>query len=112
MKWYVLPATMTLYNKRTVTVEQAVSTWGKGTILVCEIVGGDKPRKAFLYTSGGFEHNAKLVGSTHEVYHDQTHAYKGEYKVLNVISFDGNSVIANKVNEIGVGMKASLAVFK
>lgn len=112
MSWAILPATMVLYNRRTVDVITAASTWDEVTILVCEVDDHKgKTRLAFVSSAGGFDHYVNYVGKTYSAHHDQTRAYKGEYKVVNVIRVE-NGEIVNKVNEIGVNKKASLAVFK
>lgn len=106
--WVILPATMALYGKRVVDITTAASEWAphEETILVCQLENG---RIAFLASSGGGE--GFKVGETRECFHDQTQASKGMYKVLNIVVFrDGE--IASKANEVGLNVKASVAVFK
>ena len=106
--WVILPATMSLYGKRVVDITTAASEWAphEETILVCQLENG---RIAFLASSGGGE--GFKVGETRECFHDQTQASKGMYKVLNIVVFrDGE--IASKANEVGLNVKASVAVFK
>lgn len=106
--WAILPATMVLYNKRTVDIITAASTWDDSVIYVCGKEENGKNRILFLASSGdlGFK-----VGTSSETYHDQTGASKGVYTVLNIVHIvDGQ--IVSKENNIGLDKKASLAVFK
>lgn len=110
--WSILPATMALYNKRTVDIKTANSTWGEGTVLVCEVTGSNgKDRLAFVHSAGHYDNYVSYVGKLYAAHHDQTGASKGYYKVVNVVGFKNNE-IENKVNDIGLNVKASLAVFK
>lgn len=110
--WAILPATMSLYNKRTVDLKTANSTWGDGSILICEVDGSNgKTRLAFVHSAGGFDGYVSYVGKSYAAHHDQTMASKGMYKVVNVVGFENNEIV-NKVNDIGLNAKASLAVFK
>jgi hypothetical protein len=109
--WAILPATMELYNKRTVDIITAASTWDEATILVCE---NEQGRICFVSSAGGkssFDHHKDEIGKSFSTHHDQTGASKGMYKVLNVVWVKGKEIV-NKVNETGIKGKASLAVFK
>lgn len=106
--WAILPATMALYDKRTVDIITAASTWDDCVIYVCSKEENGKDRILFLASSGdlGFK-----VGTSSETYHDQTGASKGVYTVMNIVHIvDGK--IVSKSNNIGLDKKASLAVFK
>lgn len=102
--WAILPATMELYGRRTIDIKGAVGEWGDGTILVCK---NEQDRICFLYTSG----DGYPVGTKHKTHHDQTGASKGVYTVLNNVTFDKNEIV-KKDNDVGLNVKASLAVFK
>lgn len=105
--WVILPATMSLYNRRTVDIITAASTWDSSTIYVCTKAG--ESRLLFVASSGRF--NGCPVGSSHEVYHDQTQAFKGVYTIVNIVEIKDGEIVA-KENEIGLNAKASLSVFK
>jgi hypothetical protein len=107
--WIILPATMALYGKRVVTLQEAVSEWGDGTIYICAKDENGRQRILFVYSSG--QEGDDKVGKTYEAFHDQTHASKGFYTVLNVAHFENNELVRS-VNNIGLNVKASLAVFK
>lgn len=106
--WAILPATMALYNKRTVDIITAASTWDDCVIYVCSKEENGKDRILFLASSGDL---GIKVGTSSETYHDQTGASKGNYTVMNIVHIvDGQ--IVSKSNNIGLDKKASLAVFK
>jgi len=106
--WAILPATMVLYGKRTVDIKTAASEWDDSVIYVCGKEENGKNRILFLASSGDL---GIKVGTSSETYHDQTGASKGVYTVLNIVHIvDGE--IVSKVNDIGLNVKASLAVFK
>jgi hypothetical protein len=106
--WVIRPATMDLYGRRTVDIKTAISEWGDGTIYVCSKEENGKSRILFVASSGDI--GAK-VGEVHEAIHDGTGASKGFYRVENIVHFDDNEIVS-KVNDIGLNMKASVAVFK
>lgn len=108
--WALLPATMALYNRRTVDIITAASTWmpGRETIYVCSKM--ENGRKRLLFAASAGEPFYK-VGETYSVYHDQTQAYKGEYTIENVVVIENNEIVS-KVNDIGLKEKCSVAVFK
>jgi hypothetical protein len=110
--WYIIPATMTLYQARVVDIYKAISEWGKGTIYVCSKVeskaGGDKERMLFVASSGTPYYK---LGQEYHAGHDQTGASKGYYKVINRVYFENNEIVS-KDNDIGLNNKASVAVFK
>lgn len=111
-EWFILPSTMSLYKKRTVDLTTANSHWSDGCILVCKTsVYRGEDRFAFVHASGAFEQHENAVGKTFTAYHDQTGVLKGPYKVLNVVSFKDKQ-IESQVNDIGLAVKASLAVLK
>lgn len=110
--WHILPATMALYNRRTVDIITAASTWAPDatTILICKKNG--ESRVLFVSSAGdGFDHYKKDIGKSYHAVHDQSGADKGMYKVLNVaVIKDGK--IEKSVNDEGLKAKASLSVFK
>lgn len=103
--WAILPATMALYNRRTVDILTAASHWDDEWIYVCKNKEG---RICFLGSSGP---GIAKVGETHETHHDQTGASKGPYKVINIVHIKKGEIVS-KENEEGLNVKASLAVFK
>lgn len=103
--WYILPATMELYNRRTVDIIKAASEWGDAVIYVCK---NDQNRTCFVSSSGDLGYK---VGSRHRAYHDQTRASKGTYEIINIVTIK-NGEIVDKKNDLGINEKASLAVFK
>lgn len=107
--WAILPATMTLYDKRTVDIIRAASEWTECTILVCH---NEDDRICFVSSAGdAYKYYAGDVGKSYSTHHDQTGVSKGRYTIKNVVHFfDGE--IKNKVNEVGLKEKASLSVFK
>jgi hypothetical protein len=109
--WAILPATMVLYGKRVVDIKTAASEWAPHdeTILVCMKV--DDERITFLASSGPSKNWMGELNTTHECFHDQTQASKGYYKVLNIVGFRDGEIV-DKVNDIGLNVKASVAVFK
>lgn len=112
--WTILPATMALYNKRTVDLVTAASEWKNHatTILICTKHDGGKERICFVSSSGDqFDHYEKLIGRSFEAMHDQTMQSKGMYKLVNVTVLK-NGEILKKANETGLKVKASLSVFK
>ena len=109
--WAILPATMELYGRRTVDIIKAASEWDDAAILVCENEDG---RICFVSSADGassFKHHKNDIGKSFSTHHDQTGASKGRYKVLNVVHIK-NGEIVDKVNDVGLDKKASLAVFK
>lgn len=109
--WAILPATMELYNKRTVDIITAASTWDDAAILVCK---NEKDRTCFVSSADGtssFKYYKGEVGKSFSTYHDQTGGSKGRYTVKNVVHIK-NGEIVDKVNDEGIKEKASLAVFK
>lgn len=107
--WVILPATMALYGKRAVTLDEAVAEWGTGSIYICTKEENGKNRVLFVFTSGQAPFSA--VTSTHEAFHDQTGASKGFYTVMNVVHYQ-NGERTGSANQFGLNVKASLAVFK
>lgn len=110
--WTILPATMTLYNKRTVDIITAASEWAPRptTILICIKLG----EKRFLFVSSSgdaFNHYKDDIGKMFHTVHDQTQASKGMYKLVNVAVIK-DSKIEKSVNDTGLDAKASLSVFK
>lgn len=103
--WAILPATMSLYNRRTVDIITAASHWDDEWIYVCKNKEG---RICFLGSSGP---GIAKVGETHDTHHDQTGASKGPYKVINIVHIKKGEIVS-KENEEGLNVKASLAVFK
>jgi hypothetical protein len=104
---------MALYNKRTVDIVTAASTWKDhdDTILVCT-KPDEKDRVTFISSSGdGFDHYKKDIGKSFHAIHDQTMKSKGMYKIVNVVVLKGGE-IKKKANDIGLDKKASLCVFK
>ena len=115
--WVILPATMALYNKRTVNIVDAASEWKEQetTILVCtKGRGNGTDRYAFVSSSGdAFDQYKGKIGHVFSASHDQTGASKGDYRLKNVVVLkDGE--IKKKVNDEGTDpkVKASLSVFK
>lgn len=109
--WAILPATMELYNRRTVDIITAASTWDESVILVCE---NEQGRICFVSSAGGkstYDYYKDDIGKSYSTYHDQTGASKGRYKIKNVVHIK-NGEIVDKVNDEGINKKASLAVFK
>jgi len=107
--WSILPATMELYNRRTVDIITAASTWDEATILVCKNEDG---RICFVSSAGNaMSHYEKDIGKSFSTHHDQTGASKGRYTVLNVVYVKGDKIV-DKANDVGIDKKASLAVFK
>jgi hypothetical protein len=107
--WIILPATMELYGKRVVTLPEAISEWGSGTVYICGKEENGRNRILFVVSAGGGV-GAK-VGETYEAFHDQTHASKGMYTVLNIAQFKDNEMVHSE-NNVGLNTKASVAVFK
>lgn len=111
--WIILPATMALYNKRTVDIITAASEWKNHatTILVCT-KPDDKNRICFVASSGNdFDSYEKKIGRHYEAGHDQTGQSKGSYKLVNVVVIKDGEIV-KQANDVGVKSKASLAVFK
>jgi len=106
--WTILPATMALYGKRTMPLVNAADHWGRGTVYICKKSGED--RFLFVVSSGKLGDYSK-VGSVHPAYHDQSRAYKGDYHVLNIVEINDGQIV-DKVNDIGLNAKGSVAVFK
>lgn len=112
--WAILPATMSLYNKRVVDIVTAASEWkdSEDTILICTKREGTKTRFCFISSSGDeLAHWEKEIGKTFSAYHDQTGASKGEYKLVNVAVLKSDKILKS-ANETGLNAKASLSVFK
>ena len=112
--WVILPATMALYNKRTVDLVTAASEWENRptTILICTKHEGGKERFCFVSSaSDSFDHYVKGIGRSYEAIHDQTMKSKGMYKLVNVVVLKDKEII-KKANETGLKSKASLSVFK
>jgi hypothetical protein len=113
--WIILPATMALYNKRTVDLVTAASEWKNHatTILICtKAKGYDKERFCFVSSSGDcFDEYEKRIGNSFEAQHDQTMQSKGLYKLVNVVVLKDGDIL-KKANETGLKAKASLSVFK
>lgn len=117
--WAILPATMALYNKRTVDLVTAASEWKNSstTILICSktertSAASTKERICFISSAGdSFEHYKKNIGNSYEAYHDQTMQSKGLYKIVNVVVLKDGEII-KKANDTGLNVKASLSVFK
>jgi hypothetical protein len=110
--WTILPATMALYNRRTVDIITAASTWAPRptTILICKKAG--ESRVLFVSSSGdAYDHYVKDIGKSFHAVHDQTQASKGMYKLLNVAVIK-DSKIEKSANDEGLKAKASLSVFK
>lgn len=106
--WAILPATMALYNRRTVDLITAASEWDGSTILICKNSEG---RTCFVSSAGGYDEYAKDVGKTFETYHDQTGKSKGAYTIINVVEIKGKEIV-KQVNDKELKAKASLSVFK
>ena len=86
--WVILPATMALYNKRTVNLVDAASEWKTHatTILICTKHENNKERFCFVSSSGNqLEQYEKQIGRSFEAMHDQTGKSKGLYKLVNVV---------------------------
>jgi hypothetical protein len=113
--WAILPATMSLYGKRVVDLITAASTWSNHdtTILVCKKTEADG-RERFAFVSSGhddFDHYSAKIGKSYSTYHDQTGQDKGRYTIVNVVVLKNNQIVKH-VNDVGLRVKASLAVFK
>lgn len=108
--WAILPATMSLWNKRKITVAECGEIWDDGTVLVCK-----KERNGqicFIHGASG-DYGVK-IGDVHMCHHDQTGAFKGDYIIVNILNWkkvDGKVVITSQV-PFDESTKASLAVFK
>ena len=112
--WTILPATMALYNKRTVDVVTAGSEWAPRptTILICTKYEGDKERFCFVSSAGNaYDHYEKDIGRSFEAMHDQTMKSKGMYKLVNIVLLKDGKV-EKSANDTGLKVKASLSVFK
>ena len=112
--WVILPATMALYNKRTVDLIGAAAEWQPRatTILICTKHENNKDRFCFVSSSGDqFDHYEKMIGHSFEAIHDQTGKSKGVYKLVNVTVIKDSEVV-KKANVTGLKVKASLSVFK
>lgn len=112
--WTILPATMALYNKRTVDLVTAASEWKTRptTILICTKHESGKERFCFVSSCHDeFDHYEKDIGKSFEAMHDQTMQSKGMYKLVNVVILKDGEIL-KKANETGVKAKASLSVFK
>ena len=110
--WHILPATMALYNRRTVDIVTAASTWAPDatTILICKKHGEN--RFLFVSSSGdAYAHYDKDIGQSFHAVHDQTQASKGMYKLINVAVVKDGKIVKH-ANEEGLKAKASLSVFK
>jgi hypothetical protein len=108
--WSILPATMALYNRRTVDIITAASEWKDHdtTILVCK----KGERTCFVSSSSdSYDYYAKDIGKSFTTMHDQSMVSKGTYKLVNVVVLKGGKIL-KQANDIGINEKASLSVFK
>lgn len=107
--WAILPATMTLWGKRTITVPECAQVWDNGTVLVCT---NEQGRICFIHGAAG-DYGVK-IGERHLCHHDQTLANKGYYTIVNILQWKkaGDSVVIDSVLPYDRNTKASLAVFK
>lgn len=107
--WAILPATMTLWDKKKITVMECASVWDDGTVLVCR---NDQNRICFIHGCQG-DYGVK-IGDRNDCHHDQTGANKGSYLIVNILNWKkvGNDVVIESVLPFDRQTKASLAVFK
>jgi len=102
--WTILPATMALYNKRTVDLVTAASEWKNHatTILICTKHDTNKERFCFVSSSGDqFDHYEKMIGRSFDAQHDQTMKSKGLYKLVNVAVLKNGEILKN-ANDTGL----------
>lgn len=112
--WAILPATMSLYNKRTVDLKTAASEWQDHptTILICSKLENGRERYCFVSSwSDAFDHYKPQIGQSFHAVHDQTGQSKGMYKLLNVVVLQHGEIL-KQANNQGINAKASLSVFK
>lgn len=111
LSWAILPATMELWGKRKIAIEECASVWPDGTILVCENEAG---RTCFISSAGWTTSYDDQIGTSHRCHHDQTMADKGYYTIRNVVKYRlvGQGVELDSVLPYDRSTKASLAVFK
>lgn len=107
--WAILPATRCLFNKNKVTLDEVSNQWNEGTILVCTT---EKNKLVFIFSSGSIGRN---VGDFNSAHHDQTGARLGEFKIVDVVTY--NKFPGNKLNIFATKLfdentKAPLFVFK
>lgn len=107
--WAILPATMELWGKRKITIEECASIWNDGTVLVCT---NEQGRICFIHGASG-DYGVK-IGESHLCHHDQTGVSKGYYTIVNIVHWvkKGDAVLMNAERTYNRLTKASLAVFK
>lgn len=107
--WAILPATMTLLNKRKTTIDECATVWGTGAVLVCT---NEQGRTCFIAGAQG-SYGVK-PGDRILCHHDQTLANKGWYTINNIVHFRRNAdtVVLESELPYDRSTKASLAVLK
>lgn len=107
--WAILPATMDLFAKRKITVDDLATEWNSGTVLVCTNEDG-----RICFIAGGQGDYGVKIGERHHCHHDQTGVSKGRYTIVNILNYhkDGDAVVIESVLPYDRSIKASLAVFK
>lgn len=106
----ILPATMALYGKRVVTPDEAISTWGEGTLYICTKMERDGRERILFVASAGGGVGLK-VGDLMDTVHDQTGASKGTYEIKNIVTYENGERVKTE-NDFGLNVKGSLSVFK
>ena len=107
--WSIRPATMDLWGKRKVTLDECATEWESGTVLVCKNEAG---RLCFIYGIRG--DYGVTIGDSHLCHNDHSLVNMGYYTIVNIVSFykDDNNVVFESEAPYDRSTKASLAVFK
>jgi hypothetical protein len=104
----LMPCTDCLFNARAINLGRLNEVWNKSTVYIARSRMTDKV--VFFVSSGDLGDKYK-VGTTHRVHHDQTHADRGHYEIINVVNML-NGEVDSTANTEYLANKAPVWVFK
>jgi hypothetical protein len=106
----LLPATQCLFNARTINLGRLNEVWNTNCVYVLR--NCDTEKLVFAASCGRLWNSAKFaVGTQHSVHHDQTQAFRGVFRIENIIDIKDGEIVKAE-NDVGVASKAPLWVFK
>jgi hypothetical protein len=105
----LLPVGNCFFNSRKLNMEQIASIWAPCTVQVMMVdrPNADKPALRFVVGSGlgGYDKQFTAI-------HDQNDSLLGDYTQINEIHLNQDGSIAFKANDLHVGDKAAVHVYK
>lgn len=106
----LLPATQVLFKARTISLARLKEIWDSNTVYVLR--NADTEKLVFAASCGRLWDTAKFaIGMQHPVHHDQTHAFRGVFRIENIVDVKDGLVVSAD-NDVGLNVKAPVWVFK